>query len=105
MTNTITLAGRKWPIINGRANLTGANLRCADLTEAKGTYELDMTDPRGYRPIAVAHADGWRIASGCRWFTVPEALAHWSERCHKYASRYIQAINGLPECPNVEGSQ
>lgn len=82
-----------------RATLTGATLTGATLTGARGLYELDMTDPRGYRPVAVAHPDGWRIASGCRWFTVPEAVAHWSGRDHKYAARYLRAISELPECP------
>jgi hypothetical protein len=64
-----------------------------------------MADPRGYRPVAVAHADGWRISSGCRGLTVEEALAHWSSPEHEapaIAARYIRAINALPECPKVE---
>ena len=84
MSNTITIAGCKWPIANGCASLEGAdlegaylrcaylrgaNLKGAYLRGANGVYELDMADPRGYRPLAVAHIDGWRISSGCRWFT------------------------------------
>ena len=120
MSNTITIAGCKWPIANGCASLEGAdlegaylrcaylrgaNLKGAYLRGANGVYELDMADPRGYRPLAVAHTDGWRISSGCRWFTVEEAMAHWSNPEHEapgIASRYIRAINALPECPNVE---
>jgi hypothetical protein len=145
MSNTITIAGREWPVIDGRAYLDGANLKGADLERASleradleradlrganlqganlqgaylrgaslegadlrganGVYELDMADPRRYRPVAVAHADGWRISSGCRWFTVEEAMAHWSNPEHKapgIAARYIRAVNALPECPNVE---
>ena len=55
-----------------RAYLSGANL-----SGAKNAIDLG-DDPRGYRFIAVAHADGWRIKAGCRWFTVDEALAHWA---------------------------
>ena len=84
------------------ANLWGADLWGADLLEAANVYCLNMADPRGHRPVAVAHADGWRIASGCRWFTVPEAIAHWSERDHECAARYLLAIRELPECPKVE---
>jgi hypothetical protein len=101
------------------ANLSGADLRNADLLgadlrHAKSIYEVDMidprgyrpvadevdmVDPRGYRPVAVAHAAGWRIASGCRWLTTAEALAHWSDPNHKrpdIAARYIRAVNDLP---------
>jgi hypothetical protein len=87
------------------ANLEGANLEGAYLRDANGVHELDMADPRGYRPVAVAHADGWRISSGCRWFTVQEAIAHWSNPKHEtpaIAARYIRAINALPECRDVE---
>ena len=156
MSDTITIAGRKWPIANGRAyldgaylrgadlrgaylrgaylrgaelrgadlrdanlecayleranlegaNLEGVNLEGASLRGANGVYELDMVDPRRYHPLAVAHTDGWRISSGCRWFTVEEAMAHWSNTEHKapgIAARYIRAVNALPECPRLTG--
>jgi hypothetical protein len=31
--------------------------------------------------LAVAWADGPRIACGCRWFTLSEARAHWGPGC------------------------
>ena len=34
MNHTMTIAGRKWPIANGRAYLRGANLTGADLEGA-----------------------------------------------------------------------
>ena len=86
-----------------RADLRRANLQGANLQGAGGIYELDMSDPRQYRAVAVAHADGWRILSRCRWFTVDEALAHWGGE-HDYpeiAARYVRAINALPKCPEV----
>jgi uncharacterized protein YjbI with pentapeptide repeats len=82
-----------------RADLRRADLSGANLSGAKSIYEVDMVDPRGYRPVAVAHAAGWRIASGCRWLTTAEALAHWSGPNHKrpdIAARYIRAVNDLP---------
>ena len=81
------------------ANLCDANLIGANLRRARGIYELDMGDPRGYRPVAVEHDLGWMVCSGCRWLTVPEALAHWSDPGHKdpeIAARYVRAINALP---------
>lgn len=87
------------------ANLSWANLSRANLSGAEGIYELDMADPRQYRPIAVVHGSGWMIASGCRWFTVPHAFSHWSDPEHSkpdIAARYVRAINELPECPVIE---
>lgn len=87
------------------ANLSRANLREASLSRANQLLRLDMTDPREYQPVAVAWADGWRIASGCRWFTVPGALDHWGSPNYignkAIAARYLRAINDLPPCPTV----
>ena len=65
------------------ANLSGAdvrdtNLYGANLYNATGIIPLPVAEPRVYRWVAVAHSDGWRIAAGCRWFTVAEARAHWN---------------------------
>lgn len=87
------------------ANLYGANLRGARLYGAKGLIVLDMTDPRGYIPVAIAWDDGWRIYSGCRWFTVSEALEHWRNPKHEaleIAARYVRAILALPAVPIQE---
>jgi hypothetical protein len=85
------------------ANLESADIHGADLRGANDVLRLDMTDPREYWPIAVAWADGWRIASGCQWFTVPEALAHWGSTDYigdkTIAARYLRAISTLPVCP------
>jgi hypothetical protein len=59
------------------ANLHGANLHGANLSGATGVLALPVADPRAFRWVAVKHADGWRIAAGCRWFTMAEARAHW----------------------------
>jgi hypothetical protein len=40
--------------------------------------KLPVSDPRFYEWIAVSHKDGWRIKSGCRWFTLQEAFDHWT---------------------------
>ena len=59
------------------ANLSGANLSKADLLGAIGIIHPPINDPRGYRCIAVWYDDQWRIAAGCRWFTVDEGRRHW----------------------------
>jgi len=82
------------------ANLRDADLRWADLRDAKGIYDAGI-DPRGYRFIGVSHADGPRIAAGCRWFTVPEAEAHWEAKGNQDALRRVaeikQALNSNKE--------
>ncbi len=64
------------------ANLSGANLSGAFLSGANLSYVGGVicagTDRRGYRFVGVMHADGPRIAAGCRWFTLDEARAHWA---------------------------
>jgi len=88
------------------ANLSYADLRGADLSVARGCVRLDMVDPDEYQPVAVAHPDGWRIASGCRWFTLEEAFEHWgpsyTSRSREIGDRYLRALAALPECPAVE---
>ena len=100
------------------ADLTGVNLACASLRGASmyavtGLYRLDMIDPRAYIPVAIAHPDGWHIYSGCRGYTLEEALIHWHEdnydsdegysgcTSEEIGARYIRAIKALPECPEV----
>ncbi len=85
-----------------RTDFHGANLAhaCIDgalLSDCRPSiYELDMVDPRGYRPIAVMHDSGWRIKSGCRWFTVAEAVDHWGRSDHREsADRYLRAIRDM----------
>lgn len=102
-----------------KANLSQATLAGSDLTDAQLTgatlcstrfnganlrwaidlVELDMVDPRGYRPVAIRHYDGWKIASGCRWFTIDEALEHWGNSRYvgspTFARRYCRAIEQL----------
>jgi len=83
------------------ANLFGANVSEADLRYAKNCIRLDMVDPRGYQPVAVATNEGWRIFSGCRSFDVENALGHWGpdyEGEREIGERYIRAIEALPDC-------
>ena len=61
------------------ANLASADLASADLASATGIV-CAGTDRRGYRFVGVLHVDGWRVAAGCRWFTLPEAVAHWTAK-------------------------
>lgn len=82
-----------------RANLSGADLSGADLSGAKSVVELVVNDPRGYRAIAVAHASKWMVASGCRWLSAADALAHWGSSDYPDRARgdaYVAAIKALP---------
>lgn len=49
----------------------------ADLYGAKGILRVGPTLD-GYEFFGVAHPDGPMIKAGCRWFTVAEAVAHWT---------------------------
>lgn len=87
-------------------DLHGAELRGIDLRGATGVVRLDMHDPRDYTPVAIAHADGWRIKSGCRWFTVDEATQHWGpdyDGTREIGDRYMRALAALPPAPKVTG--
>jgi len=64
------------------ANLYGANLSCADLyganlSGAKSILRISSLD--GYDLVLVEHEDGPRIGAGCRWFTYEEARKHWGD--------------------------
>ena len=82
------------------ADMRGANTDGADLTGAIGIVCLHVDDPRGYRPIAVDHGTHWMIASGCRWLTAADALAHWGEDDYhtpELGQAYCRAIRELPQ--------
>ena len=66
------------------ADLRWADLYKANLSGAKGAICLGY-DLRGYRFVGIRHDDGWRILAGCRWFTVEEAVAHWTKKNNKDA--------------------
>jgi hypothetical protein len=73
------------------ANLTGVDLRDANLRGAIGYLCLGY-DPRGYHFRAVKHANGWRISAGCRWFTVPEAVDHWTANGNRDALARVAIV-------------
>jgi hypothetical protein len=86
------------------ADLRGADLSGADLSWAVGIAHPPVNDPRGYRCIAVWHADGWRIAAGCRWFTLAEARAHWGDGYagnRAIGDAYLRALEWLTEQPTL----
>ena len=69
------------------AYLGGARLGGADLGGAHlgGAHLVDAgQNSRGYRFVGVP-TDGLRIAAGCRWFTLNEALAHWANNAEALA--------------------
>ncbi len=87
------------------ANLLEANLSGAYLEGALSLVCLDMHDPRGYTPVAVTAPSGWQIFSGCRAFTVAEALVHWGELYQGnrgIGDRYLRAIRALPDIVTEE---
>jgi hypothetical protein len=73
------------------ADLRDANLRNANLRGAIGYLCLGY-DPRGYHFRAVKHANGWRISAGCRWFTVPEAVDHWTANGNRDALARVAIV-------------
>jgi len=82
------------------ANLSEADLRRANITGAKGIYLLPVQDPRGYSwPHAILCSGGqWRIRAGCRFFTIPEARAHWGETYkgnRRTGDMYLAAVDWL----------
>ena len=61
--------------------------------------------------MAIWHDDGWRIAAGCRWFTVAEAREHWGDEYEgddAIRQRYVAALDWLAEqvepAPDSDGS-
>lgn len=79
-----------------RSNLLGADLSEAYLPNANLTGAIGVvcagTDRRGYRFIGVKHEDGWRVAAGCRWFTISEAIEHWTKKDNKDALSRVNTI-------------
>jgi Pentapeptide repeats (8 copies) len=73
------------------ANLYATNLHGANLSGAVG-YICMGWDKRDYHFRAIMHADGWRISAGCRWFTVDEAIAHWTARGNKDALARVAIV-------------
>jgi hypothetical protein len=76
--------------LNG-ADLRDASLRGAILTDATGYIDLG-TDKRGHHFRAVLHDTGWIINAGCRWFTIAEAIAHWTDTKNKDALARVAIV-------------
>ena len=87
------------------ANLRGGDLRGGDLRGADlhgcifghSNSAISLgTDPRGYDFVAIRHDDGWRIKAGCRWFTLPEAVSHWTESNNRDALARLAILDAHP---------
>ena len=76
------------------ANLNGADLRDAKLHSVEG-FICAGSDPRGYHFFGVSHASGWIVKAGCRWFTIQEAIDHWSAAGNKDALLRVAVIQNL----------
>ena len=82
------------------ANLSGGDLCGADLHgcifgHSNSAISLG-TDPRGYDFVAIRHDDGWRIKAGCRWFMLPEAIAHWTTADNRDALARLAILDAHP---------
>lgn len=93
-----TSIGERWRLqtalevaVKDRARLDGANLDGANLGGATGIICAGY-DPRGYRFLGVRHADQWYVAAGCRWFTIPQAIAHWTAQKNRDALARVGVI-------------
>jgi len=78
------------------ASLVGARLDGASLVGARLVGAMGIicagTDPREYRFLGVQHDDQWYVAVGCRWFTIPQAIAHWTAKDNKDALARVGVI-------------
>ena len=87
------------------ANLRGANLRYANLLGANfrgafGFVFLPVQDMRGYSFVHAVLDVQWRIRAGCRYFTIPEAKAHWGSVDYQDKVRgkmYVSAVEWLED--------
>lgn len=70
--------------ITPRADLREVKLREANLSGAINAVCLGY-DQRGYRFVGIRHDGGWCISAGCRWFTMPQAIEHWTDKGNKDA--------------------
>ena len=73
------------------ANLSGAVLSGADLSEAVGILDAGC-DPRGYRHFGIRQDDGVKYGARCRWFTLPQAVAHWTAKGNRDALARVALI-------------
>lgn len=86
------------------ADFTGAYIPLTEfddneLSKSLSIVKLAIDDQRGYTPLAVKDSRGeYKIYSGCRVFTVKEAIEHWGSK--EYPSRvlgqnYVKGILAL----------
>ena len=72
-----------------------AYLREADLRGAKGFHVVAWTD-HGYLVCATQCDDTWRIVAGCHdFFSLDEAIAHWSSPDYHTPSSGRRVVAGL----------
>lgn len=86
------------------ADLSGADLSGVDLSGTAGIICLPIGDPRGYRPVAVRHEEGYMIAAGCHWFTLAQAREHWGdayEGDRGIGDQYLAGIDWLEAQGNL----
>src|SRR5690606_17976273 len=79
------------------ADLEGACLKgaCLEGADFSITILIDGgTDNRGYRFVGVP-GETFRILAGCRWFTLSEAVAHWSSETNTDALARVELIRTI----------
>ena len=77
------------------ANLSGANLSEANLRGAKGAFICAGYDNRGYRFTGHLTDKAVYVLAGCRWFTIEQAVIHWTEKNNKDALARVALIQSL----------
>ena len=77
------------------ADLIGADLRGANLSDAGGLVCCGY-DRRGYRFVGVKQNDvPFRILAGCRWFTLKEAVDHWTRKNNRDALARVRVAEAF----------
>lgn len=76
------------------ARLDGASLVGASLARTIGAFTVGYPD--GFHLVVVRHADGIRIAAGCKWLTFAAAVKRFAGRDERQECRaalaYIRAV-------------
>jgi hypothetical protein len=83
----------------------GDGVRLGDgVNVPKGQHAVDLGVSDGYRKVLVmVDGDPW-ISAGCRWFTLADAIDHWSyhkkdRRATKAQMVYAQALVDILKTP------
>lgn len=97
MRNTnLHCTGLEGAVLKG-VNLTGAYMRDTHIKDTDFSACIGVvdagTDDRGYHFIGVKQRDGsWMVKAGCRWFSVDDAIDHWTHKENEDALARVRRI-------------